>query len=294
MIAILTFPFLAAALVLLAGRKDAARDPKLTFLLLTLLAILPILVAAMPKLGLLPTSSTLAATSRFPWMEIGIALWAIGFIFALGRIFIAGIVIARWRKTSVEIAVREGVSIRSYSELRSPVAAGIFRKTVFVPADWNRFPEAQREIVLAHEFAHHRRQDPLWRICIELVRAVYWWNPIVFWMARRYVMQSECACDESVLRHGTDPKFYAKVLCDFAETHSTNSFAVAMADTSFLERRVGRILARENQSGFLLATVLGILGISAACGLSMLGGEQMVAPSEVEMRFSAKPFPGEL
>ncbi len=290
MIAILTFPIIAAALVLLAGRKDAARDPQLTFLLLVLLAILPSMVALMPKVGILPASG---GQGGFPWMTVITAGWAAGFLFSLGRILLAGIFIARWQKKSICIETIDGVSVRALEGLRSPVAAGVFKKTVYVPADWNELPQAHRKIALAHELAHHRRHDPLWRLCVEFVRAVHWWNPLVHWMARRYIMQSECACDESVLRQGTDAKAYANVLCDFAETHSRNSFALAMADTSSLEKRVGRILAGKNKPGTLLLAILGVLGLTAACALSMLGSESSVDATEVELRFSANPFPGE-
>ncbi len=290
MIAILTFPIIAAALVFLAGRKDAARDPQLTFLLLVLLAILPTMVALMPKIDILPPSS---GQSGFPGISILAALWATGFVLSLGKVFLAGIFIARWQKGSIPLETIAGVSIRSLKDLRSPVAAGVFRKTVFVPAGWNELPEAHREIALAHELAHHRRHDPLFRLCVELVRALHWWNPLVHWMARRYVMQSECACDQSVLRQGTDAKAYANALCDFAESHPPNSFALAMADTSSLERRVGRILAGKHSTGTLFLAVLGTLGITAACALSMLDSEPSVSSEEVKLRLSANPFPGE-
>lgn len=293
MIAILIYTLIAASLVLLAGRKDVARDPRLTFLLLVLLALLPPMVALIPKIEVLPATSTSVGQGGFPWMALIVAVWIAGFAFALGKIILAGILITSWRKKSVCLETREGVSIRALEDLHSPVAAGIFRKTVFVPSDWNRLPESHRKIVLAHELAHHRRHDPLWRLCVEIVRAAYWWNPLVHWMARRYIMQSECACDESVLRDGTDAKAYANVLCDFAESHSPNSLALAMADTSSLERRVGRILAGKNHTGTLLLAVLGFLGLTAACALSMLGQHPSASPSEVELRFSANPFPGE-
>lgn len=292
MIAILTFPIIAAALVLLAGRRDSARDPQLTFILLVLLAILPTMVVLMPKIEVFPSSAAVAQT-EFSWMTAIIVLWTVGFVFALGKILLAGFLIARWQKESTHIETVDGVSIRILEGLRSPVAAGVFRKTVFVPSGWNEMATAPRKIILAHELSHHRRHDPLWRLCVEIVRAVHWYNPLVHWMARRYVMQSECACDESVLGNGIDAKTYASVLCDCAETHHPNSFALAMADTSSLEKRVGRILAGKNHTGTLLLTVLGVLGLTAACALSMLGGEPSVDATEVQLRFSANPFPGE-
>lgn len=292
MIAILIFPIIAAGLVLLAGRKDSARDPNLTFLLLVLLAALPAMVALLPKFGFLSSHSASTPNSSFPWQALLIAIWIAGFLFHLGKIFFAGFIISRWRKKSVFLENTAGIALRMLPHLRSPIATGIFRKTIFIPSDWASLPLVHREIVLAHEIAHHHRHDPLLRLCVELARAINWWNPLVHWMASRYILQSECACDEFVLRQGTDPKAYAKVLCDFAEEHSPNFFALAMADTSSLERRVGRILARKNSSGLLLFIALGMLGLTAASALSMLGNQPSPDPQEVKLRLSANPFPG--
>ena len=285
LIAILAFPFVAAALVLLAGRKDAARDPRLTLVLLALLVFLPLIGMALPKVEVLP------AAAGYPWMRILSGMWALGFLVALGRLAFAAMLISGWRKESEFLGEADGVTIRVLKGLRGPVAAGILRKTVFVPGDWEKWPEQSRRIVLAHELAHHRRRDPLWRFLVELVRAVHWWNPLVHWMVRRFVLQCECACDESVLRHGADARDYALVLCDCAEKDAGGTFALAMADGSFLETRVARILSRKSKCGRLVLAALVGIGIMAACGLAMLG--RKADRTEVELRFSANPFPGE-
>jgi len=287
MIAILAFPIVAAALVLLAGRKDVARDPRLTLVLLVLLAFLPLIGMALPKVEVLHAG----AGSGFPWMRVLSGVWALGSLVALGRLALAAMVISGWSKKAEFLGKADGVAIRALDGLRGPVAAGIFRKSVFVPSDWSGWPEQSRRIVMAHELAHHRRRDPLWRFLVELVRAAHWWNPLVHWMARRFILQCECACDESVLRHGTDAKAYAGVLCDFAEKDAGGSFALAMADGSFLEKRVQRILSGKGKGGKVVLAAMAGIGITAACGLSMLG--RQVDHHEIELRLSANPFPGE-
>ena len=47
----------AAVLVYLAGRRDSARDPRLTTVALVLLAAAPLLAGALPKIPLLPEAS---------------------------------------------------------------------------------------------------------------------------------------------------------------------------------------------------------------------------------------------
>lgn len=294
MIALLIYSLIATGFVLLAGRKDAARDPRLTFSLLMLMALLPIMGAFLPKFGVLPSQSYSGGAGGFPWMVFFASVWAIGFLAALARLAWAAAGLNRWRKRADHVATVNGVNICELSGLRGPVAAGIFRRVVFVPQTWKDWPEEERKMVLGHELAHHRRRDPLWLLCAELARAALWFHPLAHWMAKRFSLQCEYACDEAVIRSGTNPKHYAKLLCDFAEKRANTPFALAMADSSSLEKRVGRMFKPTGRAGAITFVVLGLLGMASACALSMMGNAPSpVNETEVRLRLSADPFPGE-
>lgn len=190
-----------------------------------------------------------------------------------------------------------GVEIRKLADLRGPVAAGVLKPVVFVPASWEEWPEESRRVVLEHELAHHRRRDPLWRLLAEAACAVHWYHPLVRWMARRLTIQCEFACDAIVLREGTDVKAYAQVLCDFAEDHSFSPLALSMAETSSLESRVTRMLKPAGTVATAMLLVLGGLGMIAAISLSMIGrqtkNDAPVPAAEVQLRLTADAFPGE-
>lgn len=297
MIPVLTFSIIAAGLVFLAGRKDAARDPRLTVLLLVVLSAFPLMLVMMPKIAALPAAGGTANAAGFPWGKILSVIWAAGFSIALGRLALAAWILRRWRDRSVLVDRVAGVEIRELQGLRGPVAAGVFRPIIFYPETWREWSEVRRQVVLEHELAHHRRRDPLSRLFVELACAVHWYHPLVRWMARRFMLQSEFACDAMVLGKGIDAKKYATVLCDFAENRSASRLALSMAETSTLEARVSRML--KPASGFSSAALLtaGGLGLMAACSLSMIGqkvGKDTQIPAhEVELRSTADPFPGE-
>jgi beta-lactamase regulating signal transducer with metallopeptidase domain len=211
MIPVIIFSIIAAGLVFLAGRKDAARDPRLTVLLLILLAVFPLMLLMMPKLAVLPAAGGTANAARFPWGMILSGIWAVGFLVALGRLAFAAWTLCRWRGRSVSVDRVGGVEIRELQGLLGPVAAGVFRPVIFFPETWREWSEAHRQVVLEHELAHHRRRDPLSRLFVELACAVHWYHPLVRWMARRFMLQSEFACDAMVLGKGVDAKKYAAV-----------------------------------------------------------------------------------
>lgn len=297
MTSLLIFSGVAAALVYLAGRRDAARDPALTTVALLLLAVFPLLVAALPKIGVLPARSVAGSIGGFSWPGVVFHIWSAGLGLALLRLLASAMALTTWRRRSRWIASRDGIEIRELSTLKSPVAAGVFRKIIFVPASWRDWSEPSRQIVLAHESAHHRRHDPLWRWVAGISCAVNWYNPLVWWMARRLSLQCEYACDAGVLHQGVSARDYAGLLCNLAEDSAPGVHAMAMAQRSSLERRVRR-LTHTNPAGGSADVRVMMLGVTCAAAIAALIGPkanpvQHFTPEEVQTRWTANPFPGE-
>jgi len=296
MIAVLTFSIIAALLVWLAGRKDAGRDPRLSILLLGLLVIFPVMQAWMPKWVELSASQG-NSSAALPWGKILIGIWTVGFLIFSAKLILALCGLHRWRKYSVLIERIDRVEVRVLQDIQSPVAAGIFKPVIFVPTTWNECSADCRDLVLEHELSHHRRRDPLWRMLAEIARAIHWYHPLVHWMVRRLAIQCEFACDAAVLRKGANVKSYANVLCDFASSRPAPLLSLAMASAPSLESRVVRMLSPRGVAGTFMLVVLASVGLGAACLLSMIhrgsDGLQAVPADEVELRWSANPFPAE-
>lgn len=296
MIAMLLFSAVAAALVYLAGRGDKARDPRLTGWLMVLLVIFP-LSAFLPKIALIPARAPGGESSSFPWMDVLIFLWGIGFLVATSRLAMAANGISSWRKRSLMVDHVNGIEIRCLPGLKGPMAAGVVRPVVFVPGEWEDWSDATRRIVLEHEMSHHRRHDPLWRWIAEIACAIYFYNPLVLWMARRLTLQCELACDAMVLKNGVPPSAYARLLCDFAEDKVPCGPILSMSASSSLEMRVGR-LARPGKGqgglGVFAWIVLAFLSAGAFASIGQRKGIAIpVSSDEVQLRWSANPFPGE-
>ncbi|MCB1131095.1 MAG: M56 family metallopeptidase [Verrucomicrobiae bacterium] len=294
MIGILLLPLVAAVVVFLAGRKDAARDPRMTIFLLALLITYPLGAALAPKLVVLPEGGASGDTIAASVFSVAIAVWAAGCAIFLLRLAIASMLLRRIVARATEVRRIGRVSIRESADVDGPVAAGILRPAVLLPVSWRSWGDAERNVVLSHELAHHRRRDPLLRLIAEIARTIYWFHPPVHWMAARFAAQSEFACDELVVRSGIEPKHYATILCDFAETRLRSRLAFAMADGRPLESRVRRILRPATPSGTASLVLLAVLaGLGA--GLFAISGSQREIPvpaDEIELRLSADPFPG--
>jgi beta-lactamase regulating signal transducer with metallopeptidase domain len=123
---------------------------------------------------------------------------------------------------------------------------GVRRPAVILPDGADAWSVDRKRIVLGHELAHIARNDWAVQIAAELLRAAYWFNPLV-WIARAQLRrESEHACDDAVLGLGVHGSEYATHLLDLARAFNARPHpgipAPAMARPSSLERRVRAML----------------------------------------------------
>jgi TonB family protein len=154
------------------------------------------------------------------------------------------------KKIAIDLAhayrLERPIQLLLSSENSMPVTWGTLRPRVLLPSCASGWSEDRMRIVLAHELAHIHRHDWLFQIIADLLRAVYWFNPL-FWMAHsRLHWESEHACDDAVVRLGADRRDYATHLFEIARTLKKRAGvwrpALAVARQSNLERRFAALL----------------------------------------------------
>lgn len=187
-----------------------------------------------------------------------------------GRVAAATLADARDRRLLSRVRVAYSAAVAS------PVTFGWRRPVVLLPLEARAWSHAWRRAALVHELAHIRRRDYPALVLAEIVRALYWPNPLVWRLVS--VMRSgfEHACDDAVLRAGIDPYAYARHLVALAacERRTSSAGALAMMRRSGLRARIDAILDdaadRAPASGRLLLAA-GVLGIALASGLGAAG-----------------------
>jgi len=230
--------------------------------------------------SVVPTNTSAARqASRFPAVLIGV--WLCGVAASLLWWFI------RWRQ--VRRAVRLAVPSNLDGPLRvmygparfEPGVFGIFRPVLLLPEYIaHRFTPAQLQAVLAHELCHARRRDNLAMAIHMSVEALFWFHPLVWFIEARLIEEQERACDEEVLRLGSDPEVYAESILKICEYYLTSPLiCVAGITGSNLKKRIEDIM--KNRVPLQLS--LGRALLLAAAAISALAGPVIIGIGNVKM-----------
>lgn len=120
-------------------------------------------------------------------------VWAIGIIAML--VYAAFSYFRLQKKVCASLSVRDNIWI--CDDIQTPFILGCFKPNIYIPSGTD---EAQLPYIIAHENAHLKRCDHLWKPLGYLVLAIHWFNPLV-WIAYILLCRDiELACDEKVIR----------------------------------------------------------------------------------------------
>ena len=154
-----------------------------------------------------------------------------------------------------------------------PVVVGIIKPMILVPSGLlTELNESQLKAILAHEFAHIRRLDPLVNVMQRVIESALFFHPAVWYASHVVSREREICCDDMVLRAGNSGVVYADALVSVAEMSAKRKppiVGVAANGNGRREfkRRVMRLLVGEptvRAGGGFAAVLLLIATISFA------------------------------
>ena len=132
-----------------------------------------------------------------------------------------------------------------------PGVFGIARPVLLWPRGiGQQLTDEQVEAILAHELCHLRRRDNLAAALHMAVQAIFWFHPLVWWIGARLVHERERACDEEVIRLGSEPEVYAESILKTCKFFIESPLAcVAGVTGSDLKRRIEQIMTHNAGTG---------------------------------------------
>ena len=114
------------------------------------------------------------------------------------------------------LGCRRRVEVREAPGLTSPATAGWWRSVVFLPDDWRSWDDQERRAVFAHELAHVCRNDYVTGLVARVALALYFYHPLVHWLAARLALEQELAADAIGARFAGGRTLYLQSLSRLA------------------------------------------------------------------------------
>lgn len=234
-------------------------------------------------------------------MFIGLLLWLSGTSLLFARMMFQALGLLRLRRRLVHEATPAGAelqramrtlaqemhvrtpTLRVLSGLTSPL---VLPGAVLLPRWAEGLDAPQQRAMLAHELAHLRRRDPLWRPLQRLALVPLFFHPLAWHALRRLETLAETLCDAAAVERSGNGRHLAECLAEClarsADAHNTDhrgaGWALAMAERSGgIVDRV-RTLLENSQMTFSTipkrwrwtAAVLAVLALIALPGVMVI------------------------
>jgi bla regulator protein BlaR1 len=165
---------------------------------------------------------------------------------------------------------KHGTALLVSNELRSPISWGVLRPTIVLS------PKAvaasgEAEAIIAHELAHVARLDWAKLLGARVVCAVFWFNPLVWMLARESHQLREEAADDAVLMADINGPDYATLLVGAARHDNQGALLAAHGvapGKDSLKRRITRVLDGSLKRGpasasWILMSLVVLAGVTA-------------------------------
>ncbi|MCH8617206.1 M56 family metallopeptidase [Sphingomonas sp. SM33] len=139
---------------------------------------------------------------------------------------------------------KNGTALLTSDELRSPISWGLMRPVILLNTDATKARD-EAEAIIAHELAHVAGLDWAKLMLSRITVALFWFNPLVWLLAREAHQLREEAADDAVLAANIEDTQYANLLVGIAR-HECNGLLLGAHGVApgkgSLTRRVKRVL----------------------------------------------------
>ncbi len=142
----------------------------------------------------------------------------------------------------------------------TPFIFGIFRPRILLPST---IKQEDAEYVIAHEKAHLKRLDHLWKPLGFVLLSVYWFNPVM-WIAYIFLCKDiELACDERVIQRmdAAHIKSYSSTLLAYSISRKTISFCPLAFGEVHVKKRIKNVLHYKRPAFWII--LLGVIACTA-------------------------------
>ena len=263
-------------------------------------AVQDIVAKAQPAKSSLGTLAIVTALYAVPAaILLLITFLALGRLIALrarADVLVDGHWLSALARAQRRMGFKHGTALLTSDDLASPISWGLMRPVILLNS---RAVEAagEAEAIIAHELAHVARMDWAKLLLARIATALFWFNPLVWILAREAHQLREETADDAVLAADIADTDYAELLVGVARHECPGlllgAHGVAPSRTS-LARRVARVLDGKSvrgpaARGFAAGVFVGAVLVAAPLAALTVtpGGAAKPAPAATTSRAAA-------
>jgi TonB family protein len=198
------------------------------------------------------------------WPLLLMTMWLLGAVAMAGLSWRAQ---RRFEHALGELQQRGDGSWQATGDPGLPALVGLWRPRIVVGPDFEqRFSPAEQELILRHEHSHRRHGDPWANAALAALRCVFWFHPLLPWVARRFLRDQELACDaRTVDPHPALRRLYANALLKAQLVHPVAPMACHWRSQPMLKERIAML--KEHKRNALPWMVGQVLVVGLCVGL---------------------------
>ena len=196
-------------------------------------------------------------------------------------------------RKKIDTAFRLRDNVYQSENIESPFVLGIIKPKIYLPFN---IKEQAAEYVIAHENAHIKRLDYIWKPIGFILLTVYWFNPVM-WIAYVFLCRDiELACDEKVIAG-----FDSEQRADYSEallSCSVNRKVIAACPIAFgevgVKDRIKSVLNYKKPALWIIILAVVAIIATALCFLTDPISEKESEEGTEETEESTKQDPLEI
>ncbi len=240
-----------------------------------------------------------------PWSRVALVALAGGVLLRLAWLGLGLVSLARLRRRSAPIdpdlaSIREAeravgavAVFREAPRVTRPVTFGLRRPVVLVPPGFAQLDPGHQLAVACHELLHVRRQDWLRLLGDEVVRALLWFHPAIWWLVEQIHLSTEQMIDRRAVEMVGDRRSYLRALLALAGADTRPRFqpAACFLDHGHLRQRVAMLMEEASMSrARLVASIVAVTAMVGAGGWwSVSAFPLRAAPVQTPAAASSEP-----
>ncbi|MBS4173833.1 M56 family metallopeptidase [Bacillus sp. FJAT-49736] len=185
-------------------------------------------------------------------------------------------------RSKLKVNSRIKIIYSNYS--KSPAVYGIIHPKIIIPEELiDKLTPEEFGFVLSHELTHIKNKDLVVNTLLMIVKAIYWFNPLIWYSLNQVKQDCEVACDASVIStlKTEEVKKYGQTIINmlrlFSEKRSTTG---TLGYASKYNKRRIVMITQFKKSSAICAVLALSLTVMVGCSSALKPGSSDVSPNE--------------